>query len=407
MSKTPPRRPQVFDAHDPHVQPSPETLYDDTSAEGGGAEDGGARDKGARDQGARDKGERDDNDRARASSASGDTTAGWRARAKTAPASQPPAEPALTTPERRRRFSFVSAFISAIFLLSSLAIGLWFARFVSVAVARDDWIGWTAKGLALFIAGVIVIAMLREIIGFMRLARLGRLRRAAEQALASGDQKAERRVVRQLKGLVSGRAEYRWALSKFRDEERHQTEAGQLLGLADRVLLAPADQEAKRVIYSSARRVAVVTAVVPMALIAVLFVLFENVRMLRRLAGTYGGRPGMIGGWRLLIRVILHIAATGAIALTDDLFGQFLGQDIIRRLSARLGEGAFNGALTARLGIVAVELTRPCPYIEAPPLRARHVVRELFPEFSAGELIGRAVGRKGGGTGGGTGKDDA
>ena len=94
------------------------------------------------------------------------------------------------------------------------------------------------------------------------------------------------------------------------------------------------------------------------------------------------------------MRVIFHITATGAIALTDDLFGQFLGQDIIRRLSRRLGEGAFNGALTARLGIVAIELTRPCPYIQAKPLRARHVVGELFPEFNRGELIGRAVRRK-------------
>ena len=67
---------------------------------------------------------------------------------------------------------------------------------------------------------------------------------------------------------------------------------------------------------------------------------------------------------------------------------------MMRRLSARLGEGAFNGALTARLGIAAIELTRPCPYIATQPLRARHVVAELFPEFSAGDLIGRAVGRK-------------
>jgi len=288
----------------------------------------------------------------------------------------------------------MGAFVSAVLALSSLALGLWFSRFVSIAVARDDWIGWLAQGLAAVIAGVIVIVLLREVIGYFRLARLGRLRRESEQALAGGDVKAQKRVVRRIKSLVSGHPEYRWALSKFRDEERHKTGPGELLELTDSVLLADADKDARRVIYESARRVAVVTAVVPIAFVAVLFVLFENIRMVRRLAGTYGGRPGMIGGSRLLMRVILHIAATGAIALTDDLFGQFLGQDMMRRLSARLGEGAFNGALTARLGIVTIELCRPCPYIVAQPLRARHVVRELFPEFSAGELMGRAVGRK-------------
>jgi putative membrane protein len=137
----------------------------------------------------------------------------------------------------------------------------------------------------------------------------------------------------------------------------------------------------------------VVPAVVPLAVISVLFVLFENIRLVRRLAAAYGGRPGFLGGVGLLWRVIAYVAATGAIALTDDLFGQFLGQDIVRRLSRRLGEGAFNGALTARLGVTAIEICRPLPYVDATPLRARHIVSELFPELSATHLVGRAFGR--------------
>lgn len=365
MSKQPPRRPQVFDADDPMVRPT----EDAAAPIGPGAASATPPPHAPEDPPKAAEGA--------ASSSSEDTIAA-----------------APTPPERPPRFGFIGIFIGAVLALSSLAIGLWFSRFVSIAVARDDWIGWTAQALALVIAAIIVIFLVRELIGYFRLARLNRLRREAEQALASGDLKAEQRIVRRIKSLASGRPSYRWALAKFRDEERHHTAPGALLALTDRVLLADADKEARRVIYESARRIAVVTAVVPIAFIAVLFVLFENIRMVRRLAGTYGGRPGMIGGSRLLMRVIFHIAATGAIALTDDLFGQFLGQDMMRRLSARLGEGAFNGALTARLGIVAIELCRPCPYITAKPLRARHVVSELFPEFSAGDLIGRAVGRK-------------
>jgi putative membrane protein len=361
MTKPQPRKPQVFAADDPHVTPSEPPAKDSAS-------------------------------NAEAADASGRTAP----RDDTAEPghSEGATGPAAAAPEQRSSFGLASAFIGAVLALSSIAIGIWFSRFVSVAVARNDWIGWTSQALAVFIAGVIVLVLLYEVVGFFRLARLGRLRREAQQAFESGDVKAERQVVRRLKSLASGRPTYRWSLSQFREEERHKTEPGELLGLADTVLLGGADKEARRVIYESARRVAVVTAVVPIAFIAVLFVLFENVRMLRRLAATYGGRPGFIGGWRLLMRVIFHIAATGALALTDDLFGQFLGQDVMRRLSARLGEGAFNGALTARLGIVAIELCRPCPYIEAQPMRARHIIAELFPEFSASGLIGRAVGRK-------------
>ena len=100
--------------------------------------------------------------------------------------------------------------------------------------------------------------------------------------------------------------------------------------------------------------------------------------MMRGLAALYGGRPGLIGALRLARLVVGHLVATGGIALTDDLIGQFIGQDVLRRLSRRLGEGAFNGALTARLGAAAIDVIRPLPFIEATPVRARDFVAEMF-----------------------------
>ncbi len=72
--------------------------------------------------------------------------------------------------------------------------------------------------------------------------------------------------------------------------------------------------------------------------------------------------------------------------MTDDLLGQFLGQDILRRLSRRLGEGAFNGALTARIGIAAIEVIRPLPFLAAKRPRVREVLGEVLrPMFCAAE----------------------
>jgi putative membrane protein len=114
-----------------------------------------------------------------------------------------------------------------------------------------------------------------------------------------------------------------------------------------------------------------------MVLIAVGFVLVENLRLLRALATLYGGRPGGIGALKLANYVAGHIIATGGVALTDDLLGQFLGQDVLRRLSRRLGEGAFNGALTARIGVAAIDVIRPLPFLDATPIR----IRDLLPEI--------------------------
>ena len=143
-------------------------------------------------------------------------------------------------------------------------------------------------------------------------------------------------------------------------------------------MMAPIDREARLLITRSAKRVATVTALSPMVLIAVTFVLIENLRLLRKLAALYGGRPGFFGLLRLAQLVLTHMVATGGVALTDDLLGQFLGQDLLRRLSRRLGEGAFNGALTARIGIAAIDVIRPLPFLVARRPRVREVLGEVL-----------------------------
>lgn len=303
-------------------------------------------------------------------------------------------------PEGQDSFSWFSLFISTALGLATIALTLWYTRFVSVAVLREDWIGWLARGLATILLVSIAFFVIREAVGFLRLARLGRLRSDANKATTQDDFELARRTVNRLKSLVGGQRDMRWALQRFREAERHQRDATSLLGLADRVLLEMPDEKARQIIYQSARRIGVVTAVVPVVLIVVSFVLFENLRMVRKLAGVYGGQPGFFGGLRLFSWIIGHIAASGAIALTDDLWGQFLGQDVLRRVSSKLGEGAFNGALTARLGVAAMSICRPLPFIEAKPPRARHIFYQAFPDLRP-DLVKRVWKRKGTGEGSG------
>lgn len=374
-SSPPPRRPQVFQADDPDVEvsqkpdPSPEQA-----AQGGDAAAGTGRPR-------------------QENRAFGDVPGDEEAGLDDQGPQQPIPEAIVSAASRR--WGWGSVLVSAILSLAFLAAGLWFTRFVSVALAREDWLGYLANGLAAIAALAAAVLALKELAGFWRLSRLTSLRRDAEAALRHDNPKAARSVTGRLKSLSGKGRDKRWDLERFREEERHQRTGRELLGLADRVLLAPADNEARTIVYESARRVAVVTAIVPIAFIVVLFVLFENLRMTRRLAGAYGGRPGFLGGLRLFWWIITHLAATGAIALTDDLFGQFLGQDVASRVSRRLGEGAFNGAMTARLGVAAIALTRPLPFIEAQPPRIRSILVKIFPEISATEVMsGMFRGRK-------------
>lgn len=284
----------------------------------------------------------------------------------------------LTVGDINRGFHFGSILFSAMAALASLAAGLWFTRFVSVALERKDWIGWVAFGLMSIIALTLLAIVLRELLGFRRLARLAKLRALVRATLAKPDVASERKAVSALLAHYRGRPDLAWGLARVKDHSGDVLEQGELLRLSDRELLHPLDGEARKVILASAKRVATVTALSPIMWIAMGYVLVENVRMFRAIASLYGGRPGLLGALRLGRNVIGHIIATGGIAMTDDLLGQFVGQDVLRRLSRRLGEGAFNGALTSRLGVVAVEVIRPLPYLDSEPLRVREIFNELI-----------------------------
>ncbi len=300
-----------------------------------------------------------------------------------------------TAADLRHGIRWGGMLLSGLVGLLVLATTLWFTRYVEVALERQDWVGWLAFGLLGLVGISAVVLILREIYGLFRLRRLGALRQEVTHALDTADPASERRAVRDLKRVLGGRADLQWPLARFAEHERSVMNPGDLLALADRELVMPLDQEARRTVLAAAKRIGMVTAISPMAWIAMLYVLIENLRMLRAIAGLYGGRPGPLGALRLGRLVVGHIIATGGVALTDDLLGQFLGQDILRRLSRRLGEGAFNGALTARVGAAAVEVCRPLPFITAPPVRARDMLAEAFRRNASAAVGEDALKRRG------------
>ncbi len=283
-----------------------------------------------------------------------------------------------TTAQLKSGIRWGALLISALVALASLAAGVWFARFISVALAREDWVGWLALGLLALAGATALVIALREIIGLLRLRSLREIRSDADTAVRQADATLAGKAARRLCARYRGRNDMAWALQRFGEHETQVHDGSDILILAERELIVPLDTQARQIVLQSAKRVTMVTAISPMAWIAMLFVLAENLRMLRRLASLYGGRPGFIGGLRLARLVFTHIVATGGMALTDDLFGQFLGQDIMRRLSRRLGEGVFNGALTARVGTATIDVCRPLPFLEAKPPRLRDFVSALW-----------------------------
>ncbi|MEQ9259499.1 MAG: TIGR01620 family protein [Roseovarius sp.] len=265
-----------------------------------------------------------------------------------------------------------------------LSVAAW--DFATNLIARMPLLGYAVTALFAALIVVFLAIALRELAAFARLGRLDALRRAADQALAEEDLAAARAVSRRLTALYAQREDTRWGRESLAEAEADQFDAATLMATAERALLAPLDAAATREIEAAARQVATVTALVPLAMADVVAALTANLRMIRRIAEIYGGRSGVLGGWRLTRAVLTHLVATGAVAVGDDMLSSVAGGSMLSRLSRRFGEGLVNGALTARVGVAAMEVCRPLPFtaLQRPSVSAL-VRRALTGLFSRGE----------------------
>ena len=125
--------------------------------------------------------------------------------------------------------------------------------------------------------------------GFRRLARLDDLRQQADRARNDGNRNTALRLMARLSALYANRPEMRWHRDRLAELAPDQPDAEGLLHLSETTLLVPLDQAARAEVEAAARQVALLTAMLPMALVDVVAALAINLRMIRRIAEIYGG----------------------------------------------------------------------------------------------------------------------
>jgi hypothetical protein len=121
-------------------------------------------------------------------------------------------------------------------------------------------------------------------------------------------------------------------------------------------LLAPLDDQARRLIRNEALAVAVATAVSPVAAADGLFVLWRNATLVLRLARLYYGRPGALGSLLVLRDVTIAVWVAwqmqGVVGAGASAAGGFLGR-AAAPLAGPIADGAVNGLATLRIGYLA------------------------------------------------------
>lgn len=264
---------------------------------------------------------------------------------------------------RRRGFGWGGLFAAAASGLVSLAIGLAVDALIRDLFERAEWLGWVASGLAALAVLAAIAVIGREVLALMRLSAIETLAADAAAAAAADDRPKAEAVITRVTSLYGGRPETARGRAAMADHLAEVIDGRDLLMLAEREVLSPLDARARALVVASARRVSVVTALSPRALIDLVYVAAESAALIRRVSAVYGGRPGTLGFFRLARHVIGHLAVTGGLAATDGLVHEILGRSVASRLSARLGEGIVNGLMTTRVGLAAMDVCRPLPFI--------------------------------------------
>ncbi|ACA20484.1 conserved hypothetical protein [Methylobacterium sp. 4-46] len=268
--------------------------------------------------------------------------------------------------------------LSALGGLASLGIGLAVERLIADLFAAAPWLGAVALALLALAAVALLALVWRELAGVLRERRIEAIREAALAALASRDHTAAKAVVREVGTLYAERPGLAAARGRLDAVADAILDVEDRLGIAEHELLGPLDRLAKAAVADAAKQVSAVTALSPRAIVDVAFVVFAAVRLLRRVATIYGGRPGLFGFLRLARAAFAHLAVTGGVAVGDSLVQQVLGLGLAARVSAKLGEGVLNGLMTARFGLAALAVCRPLPFLREPAPRIGDVAGELI-----------------------------
>jgi putative membrane protein len=262
--------------------------------------------------------------------------------------------------------------------LITLGLGLAVTHLIEDLFARSEGLGFIGLAFAFVAALAFVVVVAREAFGLIRLATIEKLHLRAASVLANDDRAESRGVVRDLLKIAHQNPHLARARAALEGHAGDIIDGADMIRLAERELMAPLDDEARRLISLAAQRVSIVTAVSPRALIDVLFVLAASLRLIRQLARLYGGRPGTLGMIQLMRHVLSHAAITGGMAASDSLVQQMLGHGLAAKLSQRLGEGVLNGLLTARLGLAAIDVTRPLPFTALPRPALTDLAKDLL-----------------------------
>lgn len=158
-------------------------------------------------------------------------------------------------------------------------------------------------------------------------------------------------------------------------------EDGEALDYLQVQFLGPLDAQAEARVREVALQSGIMVAFSPWVLLDMLIVLWRALSLLDEIGRIHGIRGSVLGRWVLLKQVLASIAVAGGGEWLIDQWVERSSNKLLAGLSGAAAQGMGCALYTARLGYVAIEVSRPV----AAPAATRSRLRELY------NLLGRQL----------------
>ena len=264
----------------------------------------------------------------------------------------------------------------AILLASSVEL----VFFIITLVDQMDWLA----GVWLVIFSVFGIRILRQVFveftGLKLLKSQEDIRNQSEQiANTSVIGLAEQHCMKVAKSLPN---DYQYLVESWRDSFNSHHCDSEVLCLFEYHVLAPIDKVAIKQVSKNASAATVMIAVSPFAVMDMLIVLWRNIRMMNQVSKIYGLHLGYWARIRLIRKIFDTMLYAGAAEILSDAGNYALSAGITGKLSTRAAQGMGAGVLTARIGLKAINESRPLPWLSQTKPSLSGVTKQLLADLN-------------------------
>ncbi len=254
------------------------------------------------------------------------------------------------------------------FALTAIGVGIagWFVVdaywWIAAAFERSTLLGTlaaTAVIAAVAGAGTIIA---REVTSLWRLRNVETIRERFDRDIVSPID--ARRTIADILAVVPRERETQVAIEAFQRQVQPHHNVAQQVEILSRTVMKPLDARAEEHVRAAVMRAFGITAISPTALSDALFFLAVGVRMVRRIAATYGHRPTAAATVHLLRRLVVEAGKLGVVDIASTSIAQQLGGAVAERLATTAADAFYASYRMARLGVIVMDMCRPIPFRE-------------------------------------------